>query len=290
MRIGLIVTSSALYNNNNLLLLELYLAVFVDRALGGLSESRRIHYCFWMTDHAKTRTTSPHRARKRVPQIERIEATQRKIIESAQRLLREEGFKSATLQAIARGAKVSLGALQHHFESRDALMERLVDEALAPLGGRDGAGNVWPDPAWPLRERAQFFVERSWTHIYGATSYVTAWSLFFGCKATPSIFNRIDTKRTVEDERFFGMFVDAFPELRAHHPYPKGFAASVFATLRGAGVFELFDISIADRHDELQALVETIVRACLPVAHESALTPAKKSSPSRTRRKSSAAA
>ncbi|WP_321842668.1 TetR/AcrR family transcriptional regulator [Paraburkholderia bannensis] len=243
-----------------------------------------------MTDHANKRPTPPHRARTRVPQTERIEATQRKIIESAQRLLREEGFKSATLQAIARGAKVSLGALQHHFESRDALMERLVDEALAPLGGRDGAGNVWPDPALPLRERAQFFVEQSWTHIYGASSYVTAWSLFFGCKATPSIFNRIDTKRTVEDERFFGMFVDAFPELRANHPYPKGFAASVFATLRGAGVFELFDISVAERHDELQALVETIVRACLPIEGGGLQAPAEKAPATRSRRKAGAAA
>ncbi|WP_321815263.1 MULTISPECIES: TetR/AcrR family transcriptional regulator [unclassified Paraburkholderia] len=229
-----------------------------------------------MTAHAKPKTSPSRRAGTRVPQAERIEATQRKIIESAQRLLREEGFKSATLQAIARGAQVSMGALQHHFESRDALMERLVDEALAPLGGRDGAGNVWPDPALPLRERAQFFVEQSWAHIYGATSYVTAWSLFFGCKGTPSIFDRIETKRTVEDARYFTMFVEAFPELREHHPYPKGFATSVFATLRGAGVFELFDVSITERHEELQALVETIVRACLPVAAESRPAPARK--------------
>ncbi|WP_322048408.1 TetR/AcrR family transcriptional regulator [Paraburkholderia sp. J67] len=234
-----------------------------------------------MTDHANTPTHPPRRARSRVPQTERIEATQRKIIESAQRLLREEGFKSATLQAIARGAKVSLGALQHHFESREALMERLVDEALAPLGGKDGQGNVWPDPALPLRERAQFFVEQAWRHIYGATSYVTAWSLFFGCKATPSIFNRIDTKRVVEDQRLFAMFVDAFPELREHHPFPLGFAASVFATLRGAGVFELFDVALTERHEELQSLVETIVRACLPIAAVS--TPA--SPPARARRK-----
>ena len=240
-----------------------------------------------MTDHTTSMTTSstrtPARTRThtRTPQSERVEATQRKIIESAQRLLREEGFKSATLQAIARGAKVSLGALQHHFDSRDALMERLVDEAMAPLSDR---GDVWPDATLPLRERAQTFVERAWRDIFGSTSYLTAWSLFFGCKATPSIFSSIDAKRANEDKKFFARFLKAFPELEQHHPYPIGFIASVFSTLRGVGVFELFDVSTTEKHEELQALVETIVRACTPVVEE---TPAPRPQ-GRQRRKATA--
>src|SRR2546427_2092082 len=87
-------------------------------------------------------TTSATQRRARTPQTERVETTQRKIIDSALALLREGGFKSATLQAIARGADVSLGALQHHFESRDALMERLVIEVMEPLSDQ---GTVWPD-------------------------------------------------------------------------------------------------------------------------------------------------
>src|SRR5256885_12347888 len=69
-------------------------------------------------------TTSATQRRARTPQTERVETTQRKIIDSALALLREGGFKSATLQAIARGADVSLGALQHHFE-RDRKSTRL---------------------------------------------------------------------------------------------------------------------------------------------------------------------
>jgi AcrR family transcriptional regulator len=76
---------------------------------------------------AQNMTTSATQRRARTPPPERVETTQRKSIDSALALLREGGFKSATLQAIARGADVSLGALQHHFESRDALMERLAN-------------------------------------------------------------------------------------------------------------------------------------------------------------------
>ncbi|XJC76653.1 TetR/AcrR family transcriptional regulator [Delftia tsuruhatensis] len=89
---------------------------------------------------------------------------------------------SATLQAIARGADVSLGALQHHFESRDALMERLVIEVMEPLSDQ---GTVWPDKALPLRERAEAFVTLAWDNIFGAANYQAAWSMFFGCKASP---------------------------------------------------------------------------------------------------------
>ena len=64
---------------------------------------------------------TPHR-RQRISQTERVENTQRKLIDAALQLLHEEGFKVATLQAIARKAQVSLGALQHHFKTRDALM------------------------------------------------------------------------------------------------------------------------------------------------------------------------
>jgi AcrR family transcriptional regulator len=244
----------------------------------GCQDSRSIYYCFGMTEQATLMTKSSPMTRTRIPQNERIEATQRKIIESAQRLLREEGFKSATLQAIARGANVSLGALQHHFESRDALMERLVDEAMAPLSDH---GGVWPDQTLPLRERAEVFVEQAWTRIFGATSYLTAWSLFFGCKATPSIFSRIDAKRANEDKQFFSRFQESFPELKEHHPHPNAFTASVFSTLRGLGVFELFDVPASEKHEELQALVETIVRACSPSAIDSSAP----RSPTRQRRK-----
>jgi AcrR family transcriptional regulator len=201
----------------------------------------------------------------RTPQHERIEATQRKILESAQRVLLERGFKGATLRAIAQGANVSVGALQHHFEGRDGLMARLFDEAVASLRGD---GSVWPDRALPLRERAETFVDQAWQQIFGASKYLAAWSFFFGCKATPSIFNQIHARRAIDDDEFFSRFSAAFSELKGHHPHPKGFVASVSSALCGIGVFELFDASSAGKQEELQALAETIVQACSPVASD----------------------
>ncbi|MBS0454891.1 MAG: TetR/AcrR family transcriptional regulator [Proteobacteria bacterium] len=204
-------------------------------------------------------TTPTMQRRGRTPQNERVEATQRKIIDSALNLLRQEGLRGTTLQAVARGADVSLGALQHHFESRDALMERLVDEVMEPLGDQ---GSVWPDTALPLQERAEEFVSRAWRHIFGAPNYLAAWSLFFGCKAMPTLFGRIDAHRGDVDRTFYARFLDTFPELRANHPNPQGFAVLVFDSLRGAGMLELFTVDRAEKESGMQALAELIAHAC----------------------------
>lgn len=196
--------------------------------------------------------------RTRTPQAERVGATRRKIIDAALTLLREEGFKAATLQAIARRAEVSLGALQHHFESRDVLMERLVAEVMAPLGDQ---GDVWPDPALPLAERAQRFVRSAWEQIFGAPNYQTAWSLFFGCKAIPSLFTRIEAYRQEVDQGFYQRFFATFPEVQ-QHPHPQGVASVVFDSLRGAAVLELFTVDPGEKTGSLDVLAELITGAC----------------------------
>ena len=204
-------------------------------------------------------TTADARRRVHTPQNERVEATQRKIIDSALQLLREEGFRSATLQAIARGAEVSLGALQHHFENRDALMERLIDEVMEPLGDE---GSVWPDKSLPLRARAEAFVDRAWRDIFGSANYLAAWSLFFGCKSTPALFSRIDARRVDVDRAFYARFLEIFPELKQHRSHPQGVASLVFSSLRGASMLGLFNVEPAETEGSREALVDLIVHAC----------------------------
>jgi AcrR family transcriptional regulator len=206
------------------------------------------------------RTTQPRVTPRRRTQAERSEATQRKVIQSALRLLEKVGFQRTNLQLIARGAEVTLGALQHQFGSRQALMERVVDEVMAPLGD---LGSVWPVDAvaLPLEGRAREFVRLAWEHVYGRPSYVAAWSLFFGCKTTPKLFKRIDRHRAKIDPLFFQHFVAVFPEIARRHPQTEHFAALVFATLRGVALMRLFEIDESDTRAQLESLIQIIVQA-----------------------------
>lgn len=205
-----------------------------------------------------TEVTSARRSGPRRVQEERSDATRRRIIQSAMRLLYKKGFKAANLQDIARGARVTLGALQHHFANRQVLMERLIDEVMAPLSD-DGV--VWPPLDLPLEQRAREFVRLAWQTIYGVPSYVAAWSLFFGCKASPELFARIDANRARSDPVFFNRFVSCFPEVELNHANAQQFAGFVFASLRGMAVFNLFDVAHEEVDGQLEILVQVILQA-----------------------------
>ena len=197
---------------------------------------------------------------RRRSQAERSETTQRKIIDSAVRLLQRVGFQQTNLQDIARGAKISLGALQHQFGSRQVLMEKVVDEVMAPLAP---VGAAWPEDAsgLPLETRAREFVCLAWQRVYAPPSYVATWGLFFGCKTTPRLFKRIDEHRQRVDPMFFAQFVDVFPEISRNHPQPERFAAVVFAALRGLAVMRLFKIDEVATEQELEVISQIIVKA-----------------------------
>lgn len=206
----------------------------------------------------------PRRASRSAPrrrtQVERSQTTQRRIIESALRLLRKVGYQQTTLQDIARGAKVTLGAVQHQFGSRQVLMESVVDEVMAPFGD---VGAAWPEDAakLPLDKRSREFVRLAWERVYAPPSYLAAWSLFFGCKTTPALFKRIDEHRAQHDPLYFARFVELFPEVAQRHPQPEDFAAVVFAALRGLAVLRLFTIGDAETQQQLDVISQVIVRA-----------------------------
>jgi AcrR family transcriptional regulator len=64
------------------------------------------------------------------------EETKDTLLLAAQMVLRRDGVRSLTLDAVAREAGVSKGGLIHHFPSKDALIAALVDRACNEMLGR----------------------------------------------------------------------------------------------------------------------------------------------------------
>ncbi len=61
-------------------------------------------------------------ARKRRTQAERSEEMQQRLVEAAAQVLRRKGYAGLRTDEVSRVAKVSRGAQQHHFPSKDALV------------------------------------------------------------------------------------------------------------------------------------------------------------------------
>ena len=59
--------------------------------------------------------------------------TRSSILDTAERLFAERGFKSTSLRAITTQANVNLGAVNYHFASKDALILAVLSRRLQPL-------------------------------------------------------------------------------------------------------------------------------------------------------------
>ena len=68
---------------------------------------------------ARARPAAP---RKRRTQAERSDEMQTRLVEAAATVLRRKGYAGLRTDEVARVAKVSRGALQHHFPSKDSLV------------------------------------------------------------------------------------------------------------------------------------------------------------------------
>jgi TetR/AcrR family transcriptional regulator, transcriptional repressor for nem operon len=67
------------------------------------------------------------------PQAVRTDATKRKLLDAAFVEVFHNGYGAASLNSIVDAARITKGALFHHFESKQALGYALVDDVLTPV-------------------------------------------------------------------------------------------------------------------------------------------------------------
>ncbi|MDQ2733487.1 MAG: TetR/AcrR family transcriptional regulator [Pseudomonadota bacterium] len=218
-----------------------------------------------MTVTAPARQAGVHVRR---TQSERRESTQLKILEAAINILQERGFASATMQEIAREAGVTPGALQHHFGSKEALVEFIIESVFRDAGA---GGLAWPDADLALDPRAAQFVDRAWKSIYGRPAYLASWQLHLGVQDTPALSRLLDTRRLRWEEIHVELFLSSFPELRAHCADPIGMATLVFSSLRGMGLLALFTGTARVINRQRAALAAVISAAGAPAKGSSTI-------------------
>ncbi len=85
--------------------------------------------------------------------------TRAKVIRAAAECLAEYGYAHATGTRIARRAGISWGGVQHHFRTKDAIIQAVLDRALDEF--LEAAPRV-AAPGAPLEERVRALVEGAW--------------------------------------------------------------------------------------------------------------------------------
>jgi AcrR family transcriptional regulator len=84
--------------------------------------------------------------------LERGRATRERLIASGRELFGERGYDATSIEAILETAGVKRGALYHHFETKKALFDAVLDQVVADIAQEVAeAARAAPDPVASLR-------------------------------------------------------------------------------------------------------------------------------------------
>lgn len=189
---------------------------------------------------------------------ERSAATQQHLIAAAIGLIQSGTFEDMSMNKLAVAAGMTTGAVQHHFESKAALMMRVLSELVA---SQDHVGQLWPEASLPSQERARHVVRVSWNLLYSQPRFTAAWNVYLGSRNQPEVVAHIADLRKVLTARMRAGFLAAFPEL-ADDPERDGFVGLVFSSLRGLGLLEMFRPADEATEQQLDCLAALIAQRC----------------------------
>ena len=107
---------------------------------------------------------------RRRTQTERSDEMRQRLVEASASVLRRKGYAGLRTDEVARVAKVSRGALQHHFPSKDSLVvataEHLLQASLARGSRRASTAEAAADPiAAIIEDGIEFFLGADFTVV-----------------------------------------------------------------------------------------------------------------------------
>ena len=168
-------------------------------------------------------------APKRRTQVERRQATRTALLDATVSCLVEEGYANTTTRRIAERAKVTPGALQHHFASK----QELVSEAITYLNQRvtrDLIERGVPS-ARPGRQLAEQLLDLLW-EVQKGPLIEAATELAVAARTDPSLRQRLAEVQHEAVEMVAITARQLLPE-EAARPGFVGLLSTVLAALRG---------------------------------------------------------
>ena len=216
-------------------------------------------------------------------QAERSETTRQALIAATIRVIEERGIGNASSFEIAKAARLTPGAIQHHFESKRALILQAATQ-LVHADDQGGALQVWPAAEGPLPERALAAVRSAWRLVYAQDRYLTMWSIFLASRTDDALLAHLAAERDRLRQRSVERFLNSFPEL-ARAPDGEVVATLVFSTLRGMALNALFEPPVQTQDQQLQLLAELIQQRCTAAPAQPVDPAAQRTGPAGARRR-----
>lgn len=151
----------------------------------------------------------------RRPQGTATRRTEARILAAARRLLARKGAAALTMRAVAKAAGITIGAIYKHLPSREALLDRLVEEAFSAFELRLLRA-IAPHPPGSFDRVVALGRE----YIAGAREHPEEFALLFAPRRTPVPMEALPgmagygiVRQCVQDAITAGTFRAADPDL-----------------------------------------------------------------------------
>ncbi|MFN8543408.1 MAG: TetR/AcrR family transcriptional regulator [Candidatus Binatia bacterium] len=204
------------------------------------------------------------KGRSRGRQAERRDETRERVIEAAIQCIAECGYQHASVTRIAKQSGVSWGGIQHHFGTKDAIIQAVLDQALDEFLLESHRISPTDDT---LENRVAVLVEGAW-RLVNRPGFLALLEIVFGHRHEPPRTNPALRYRA----RVWNVIIAAWDHLFGHLGLSREqieLARRVtFTTLGGMVVESIMRTDAPSFDAPLAALRENLLRLLRPATRE----------------------
>lgn len=176
------------------------------------------------------------RRRGRRTQQERVQATRSKLINATIECIIEAGYGGATLPEISRRAGVSIGGVQHHFESKTDLIFAAINHVFTEM---HAFLTELPHNSESLDVRIDHILHQYWAW-FSSPTYLAAWELMIGARQDAELLAMVRERIAVGREEIHYLWREAFADVEISDEELEDVIGYVFSTMRGMALTKIF--------------------------------------------------
>ncbi len=196
---------------------------------------------------------APMNAKPKRTQVARRAETRRALLQAVVDCLLDYGYQKTTLAAIARKAGLTTGAVQHHFQSRNELMQAAIEEYLFTTDPI----NLDAHTKDSLADRCMLLVKSYWQY-FSNPRYMALWEIILAARHDEQLMSKIKAwqARSVRNAEKF--LPQLFPEFDLSADKIKSVQYFVTAQLRGLALLTSVDDRRPKMPEQLCLLAEAL--------------------------------
>lgn len=205
--------------------------------------------------------TGKTRVAKRRSNAQRSAQTRTQLIEGAIRSLRELGFARTTTATICRRARVTTGALHHHFATKEDLLFAVLDRLSQDVAGQLEGFLGFADPVAVEAERA---VRRLWS-VYGGGRYRAVWEITIGFSNEPRLRAAMTRQRNAATEALIERLARELGLARKERHEFAGALRFALIAIRGLFLDTFLDFDRPHFEQQLGLIAQAVAERLQPV-------------------------